>query len=157
MQNGGDHDAAEKAHSELFDTTAAPSADLTLKLDLLTLPTAHGKRRAKAKATLMYVPPTQGGPNVQSSPYDFTAPLGPIEGEELRWYLERYAHWPVGVFAERADKVVNNLPEWGADLFEAALRPDEAREAYEAWQRVGDDTVRRFNMEVDPAFPEGKF
>ncbi|MGB2985831.1 MAG: CHAT domain-containing protein, partial [Phycisphaerae bacterium] len=156
MQIGSDHDAVEDAHSELFDITAAPSANLTLKLNHLTLPTVGGERRAKATATLSYTPAPQGEPKVRSSPYKFTAPLGPIEDEELTWYLERYAHWPVGVFAERAAKVIKNLPEWGGDLFEAALRPDAARDAYEAWKRVGDDTTRRFNIEVDPALPEGR-
>ena len=141
---GSGHDAVAKALPKLLEALgerlpsdsesdveepAAPTANLTLKLDNLTMPTVGGKRRAKATATLTYTPPTQGAREAKSVPYKLTAALGPIEDEEIRWYLERYSHWPVGVFAERADKVIKKLPEWGRDLFEAALRPDAAREA----------------------------
>ncbi len=136
------------------DGTLAPSANLTLELNDLTLRTAGGKRRAKATATLIYTPPTRDASKVKSTPYKLTAPLGAIEEGELRWYLERYAQWPVGVFQDRAEKVVKMLPDWGDDLFEAALKPDAASEAYEAWKRVGDDTTRRFTIEVDQALPE---
>ncbi len=166
---GSGHDAVTNALSELLaavgerlpsdskpddGNTAAPSANLTLKLNNLTLPTVSGQRRAKATATLIYTPATQGAPRVESLPYLLTAALGPIEDEELTWYLERYSHWPIGVFAERAVKVVKKLPEWGGDLFEAALKPDAASEAYEDWKRVRGDTTRRLNIKVDPALPE---
>ncbi|MCZ6786367.1 MAG: CHAT domain-containing protein, partial [Planctomycetota bacterium] len=169
VQIGNGHDAVANALPKLLealgerapsdseappDIPAAPSANLTLKLNDLTLPTARGKRRAKATATLIYTPPAPSAPRVESPPYKLTAPLGAIEEGDLTWYLERYAQWPVGVFKERADKVVESLPEWGDDLFEAALGPDAAHEAYEAWKRVGDDTTRRFTIEVDPALAE---
>ncbi len=165
---GNGHGAVAKAVAELLaalgerllsdsapeaDNAVSPSANLTLKLNNLTLPTVDGQRRAKAHATLIYTPAKPGAPRVESRPYLLTAPLGPIEDEELTWYLERYAHWPVGLFVDRADKVIKKLPEWGGDLFKAALSPDEASEAYEAWKRVVGNTARRFNVKVDPELP----
>jgi hypothetical protein len=42
----------------------------------------------------------------------FVAPLGPIEAEELRWYLEKFAIWPSEYFGNRARKVEENLVKW---------------------------------------------
>lgn len=53
--------------------------------------------------------------------WNFTAPLGPIELEELRWYLEQYAIWPSGVFRDRAKKVEQALATWGWQLHQAAF------------------------------------
>ncbi|MCP4590110.1 MAG: toll/interleukin-1 receptor domain-containing protein [bacterium] len=58
------------------DHVAAPSANLTLRLNNLTMLTAGGQRRAKAIATLIYTPATQGAPTVESPPYKLTAALG---------------------------------------------------------------------------------
>jgi hypothetical protein len=41
------------------------------------------------------------------------APLGPIEAEELRWYLEKYAVWPSRFSGTARKKVEENLVEWG--------------------------------------------
>jgi len=56
-----------------------------------------------------------------SERFTFTAPLGPIETDDLRWYLERYHIWPVGVFKERVERIETQLPEWGQLLYQAAL------------------------------------
>ena len=58
---------------------------------------------------------------VESKRFNFTAPLGVIEAEDLRWYLEEYYVWPIGVFKERAERIETQLPEWGQDLYQAAL------------------------------------
>ncbi len=57
-------------------------------------------RRAQATAELTYVP-ADGSREVRSRRYRFTAPLGPVELEEIRWYIERYYQWPTGVFRTR--------------------------------------------------------
>ena len=44
-------------------------------------------------------PPRQGQPEVKSeASWRFIAPLGPIEAEELRWYLEKYRHLAKRIF-----------------------------------------------------------
>lgn len=138
-----------------FTLNVSDAATLTLRLDNPTMSTAGGQRRARATARLTYTPRKLGAAQVEGSAYMLTAPLGPIEHEELRWYLERYASWPVGVFTERADKVVTQLPEWGRDLFKSALKPRKASEAYEAWKHVDGGTARRFTIDVDSELPDG--
>jgi hypothetical protein len=66
----------------------APPADLVLELTDPEIKDLDGKRRATATAKLIYHPPDGSG-NVESERYTFNAPLGPIEAEELSWYLER--------------------------------------------------------------------
>lgn len=78
-----------------------------------------------------------------------------IEAEELRWYLEEYFVWPVGIFRERAERVETRLPEWGLALYQAALKPGDTREALGAWQRAADRVERRFSILVDDKLPRG--
>ncbi len=125
----------------------APVADLTLELEDPTIEAAAGKRRAAAVATLVYKP-ADGTDEVTSRRFRFEAPLGPIETGELAWYLERYAHWPSGVFKERAEGVEARLAEWGQALY-AALTGETARPALEAWRAVPRDVRRRFSVLVD--------
>src|SRR5260221_605316 len=65
---------------------AGPVADLVLELTDPAVQDLDGKRRPTAVATLTYIPP-DGGPRVESQRYPFTAPIGPIEAEEISWYL----------------------------------------------------------------------
>jgi tetratricopeptide (TPR) repeat protein len=125
---------------------AAPISDLVLTLTDPAIETAEGKRRATA-ATVTFHPP-DGGPKVESKRYRFTAPLGPIEADELAWYLERYINWPSGVFQERARRVEADLPRWGRLLY-ATLNADVARAAFEAWKATPEGTERRFSVKVD--------
>jgi tetratricopeptide (TPR) repeat protein len=127
---------------------APPLAELVLELAFPALDRSGGKHRATAIATLIYCPPDKA-PEVKSRPYRFTAPLGPIETEDLAWYLERYWHWPSGVFQERARGIEQKLPQWGRLLYDAALKTDPAREALEAWKAVTREASRRFTVLVD--------
>lgn len=52
----------------------------------------------------------------------------------MRWYLEEYFVWLIGVFKERAERIETQLPIWGQDLYEAALAPPVAQDALTAWQ-----------------------
>jgi hypothetical protein len=92
---------------------AAPLEELVLRLVDAKIQTRQGKRRVTATATLTYTPANPTAREVESKRYTFTAPLGPIEAEELRWYLEQYHLWPVGVFKDRAERVEADLPRWG--------------------------------------------
>ena len=112
-------------------------------------------RRAQATAELTYVP-ADGGREVRSRRYRFTAPLGPVELEDIRWYIEDY-YWPTTAFKQRAKKTEAALPEWGQWLYQAAMAADSAREPLEAWRRAGDSSSisRRFSVQVDDQPVEG--
>ena len=81
--------------------------------------------------------------------------MGAIEADNLRWYLESYFLWPVGVFKTRAEAIEKELPQWGQDLFQAALGPPASRKALTAWQQVAGGAEHRFSVEVDSDLPEG--
>jgi len=130
-------------------TETRPLEELILKLSEPRIETRDGKRRAKAKAQLIYQPADLSARKVESSAYYFTAPLGPIEGDDLRWYLEQFYLWPTGVFVERAQAIEEKLPQWGQELFQAAASNGPAQAALNAWLQTGDQAERRFSVEVD--------
>src|SRR6185295_4156236 len=101
---------------------AEPLEELVLELTDLKFHEEDGKRRASARARLVYEPAAPGQPRVHSKEsWRFVAPIGPIEAEELRWYLEKYAIWPSTYFKDRVLKVEENLVTWGQLLHDAAL------------------------------------
>ena len=137
------------------DVAPPPVEELILELRDLAIDTSDGKRRARAVARLVYEPADPQARHVESERFFLTAPLGVIEAEELRWYLEEYFVWPVGVFRERAERIEAQLPEWGRELYEAALTPKAAVEALGAWQQAADGAERRFSVFVDGKLPKG--
>lgn len=138
----------------IVEVVPPPVEELVLRLSLLKMQEAEGTRRAHALAHLVYEPADKAARNVESKPYVFTAPLGVIEAEELRWYLEEYFVWPAGIFRERAERVEAKLPVWGQALYQAALSSAAAQEALSAWQ-TGGVAERRFSVFVDEELPEG--
>lgn len=130
-------------------TPARPIEELILKLSEPRIELRDGKRRAKAKAQLIYHPADPSAREVESNLYYFTAPLGPIETDDLRWYLEQFYLWPTGVFIERAQAIEQKLPQWGQELFRAAASTQPSKEALNAWLQTADDAERRFSIEVD--------
>ncbi|HEY3227893.1 MAG TPA: toll/interleukin-1 receptor domain-containing protein, partial [Roseiflexaceae bacterium] len=125
-----------------------PVEELLLKLSDVGIRTRGACRRAIATAVLVYEPADSTAREVESPAFPFVAPLGPIEAEELRWYLENFFLWPTGVFQERAARVEAQLPQWGQELYQAALDTEEAREVLTAWQKVTDGAERRFSVQV---------
>jgi tetratricopeptide (TPR) repeat protein len=142
---------------EDFEPTQAiehePIAELLLELTQPTLTEIEGGQRATATARLRYLPPDDAGREVVSPPYRLQAPLGPVELDELKWYIERYYTWPTGVFQDRAKKIEVNLAVWGQRLYEVAVGPQGAQEALRAWQASPAD--RRFSVQVEAATIEG--
>lgn len=132
-----------------------PVEELILKLDDLKVLTEGGKRRARAVARLVYEPADTAAPAVEGKRFNFVAPLGVLEAEELRWYLEEFYVWPIGIFQERAARVEERLPEWGRALYDAALAPQAAQETLKAWQPAGVEGERRFSVFVERELPEG--
>lgn len=129
--------------------------ELILKLIDSNIHVADGKRRARATATLIYQPADESIPDVESKRFSFTAPFGVIEAEDLRWYLEDFYVWPIGVFIERAARIESQLPRWGQDLFEAALASPVAQVPLKAWQQAGANAEQRFSVFVDSELPDG--
>jgi len=138
----------------ITEVAPQPFEELILRLNDLKVETSDGKRRAKAHAQLVYKPANTVVPVVESRRFVFTAPLGIIEAEELRWYLEEYFVWPVGIFKERAERIEAQLPKWGERLYQSAFTPHVAHEAVTAWQQAGDSGERRFSVFVEKELPE---
>lgn len=132
-----------------------PLEELILDLTRPTLIESEGKRRARAEATLIYQPADSGFRDVESDPFIFNAPLGPIELEELRWYLEEYVIWPGGYVDERARKIEQQLIDWGQMLYREAVPGDSTLEVLKAWSKVDAQAVRRFSVQVDKRLPNG--
>jgi tetratricopeptide (TPR) repeat protein len=129
-----------------------PVEELILELTDPVMKEKDGVRRAEATAELTYHP-GDNSRTITSRRYKFTAPLGPVELGEIRWYVESYFRWPTGVFKERAQKTEKALPDWGEALYGAALGGESAREPLEQWRRQSGS--RRFSVQVDSEPPEG--
>lgn len=142
-------------HETYEQTASKPVEELVLELSDPQIETADGKRRAKATAMLAYEPSQSGAREIKSKRFTFIAPLGPIEVGDLRWYLETYYIWPDKLAQQRAEGIAAKLPQWGQDLFKAALGSESAREALTAWQTGKDGAERRFSVQVDRDLPEG--
>ena len=129
-----------------------PVEELLLQLSDPKIKEKDGVRRAEATAELTYIP-TGNGSAISSRRYKFQAPLGPLELNDIRWYIESYCHWPSGVFKMRAEKTEADLPQWGQALYKAAIGAESAREPLEAWRNKSGS--RRFSVQVDADPPEG--
>ena len=130
---------------------SAPLAELTLHLTAPDIVEQDGTRRATALAELTYRSP-DGAPAVRSEQYPVTAPLGPLEADDLVWYLERYAMWPSAPFQQRAREVEAALPRWGQALYALLHAHASTRPVLDAWQTrrdVNDRSQRRFSVLVD--------
>jgi hypothetical protein len=88
---------------------------------------------------------------MKASPFP-SQPLGPIEMDDLEWYLERYYIWPVGVFQDRARRIESTLPQWGQDLYNAAM-PQSCQDLLKQWEQVKNNADSRFTVLVDNRLP----
>ncbi|HEX6083534.1 MAG TPA: TIR domain-containing protein, partial [Thermoanaerobaculia bacterium] len=135
---------------------AEPLEELVLELTDLKFHEQDGVRRASARARLVYEPATSEKRDVHSpQSWRFIAPIGPIEAEELRWYLEKFAVWPSEYFRNRARKVEESLVQWGRLLHDAALSAARTSNVLQAWAQVDGHAGRRFSVEVDASLEEG--
>jgi tetratricopeptide (TPR) repeat protein len=133
-----------------------PVAELVLELSDLGFQEQDGVRRAAARARLVYEPASAGQENVVSEQmWRLIAPLGPIEAEELGWYLERWPVWPNPLVADRAKQVEANLIAWGQALHGAALPLQPTANVLQAWAGVDAGASRRFSVCVDDSLLHG--
>ncbi|MGM0575210.1 MAG: CHAT domain-containing protein [Myxococcota bacterium] len=79
----------------------------------------EGKRRVASDLEVVHKP--HGASEGAEDGLAFESPLGPVELERLRWYLETYPLWSFGRHLVDADQVENRLPEWGRALYDATL------------------------------------
>ncbi len=127
-----------------------PVAELVLELSDLGFAEQDGVRRPAARARLVYEPAIAGQEKVVSEQrWRLIAPLGPIEAEELGWYLERWPVWPNPLVADRAKQVEANLIAWGQALHGAALPLQPTANVLQAWAGVAAGASRRFSVCVD--------
>ena len=134
------------------DVTVEPIEELVLKLTQPHITEQEGIRRVCALAELGYHP-AHSNNILTSKQYNFTAPFGAVELEEIRWYVESYFRWPTGVFKTRAKKAEQGLLDWGKQLFDAAFFADSAKARLDEWRKAGQDL--RFSVQVDFEPPEG--
>ena len=128
-----------------------PVEELVLELsDLRFEDLGAGVRRPCARARLVHEPAAAGAREVASArSWRLTAPIGPIEADDIRWYLEKYAVWPGTQFRDRARRVEESLIRWGQDLHRAALPPEHTANVMQSWSRIADGAGRRCSILVD--------
>jgi hypothetical protein len=135
---------------------AEPLEELVLELTDLKFHEQDGVRRASARARLVYEPANPKQEDTHSlQSWRLIAPIGPIEAEELRWYLEKYAVWPSEYFRARAEKVEANLVEWGKLLHQVAMPLEYTANVQQAWAGIDAHAGRRFSVNVDPTLEAG--
>ncbi|MGE5342740.1 MAG: tetratricopeptide repeat protein [Candidatus Omnitrophota bacterium] len=135
------------------ETLREPLDELLLELTDPCIVTKDGTRRAQASAKLKYCPGESGTREVESrGRFLFTSPMGIIEQEELRWYLEKYYIWPASVFKQRAQRVEIQLEEWGQALYNGVMSDDSVARVLDGWNGTKTKTgkrARRFTVFVD--------
>jgi len=140
-------------------TPARPHAELLLQLttphwidtpaptDAPTQPdNAPSFRRVSTRATLIHRPADPQSPATESAPFDFVTPIGILELEDLRWYLEFFPAWPGTAFRPRANRVESQIQQWGQALYQAAVA--NAPEVLATWQN-DPAASRRFSVHVN--------
>ncbi len=66
---------------------------------------------------------------------DFESPISEEDQKNIQWYLEVYAtRYTTEVDDERAKKIADKLPKWGADLFNAVFRSRAAQRMFNDFQ-----------------------
>ncbi|MBK1648239.1 TIR domain-containing protein [Rhabdochromatium marinum] len=130
-----------------------PLEDLVLELsDLGFQVDDKNIRRAQARARLVYQPAQTGAREVRSQQdWRLVAPIGPIEADELAWYLEKYPLWPGEPYQARAREVEQDLVKWGQQLYQAAMPSGQTANVLTAWNGVSANAARRFSVQVDAA------
>jgi hypothetical protein len=133
-----------------------PVEELVLELTDLNVYEEGGVRRASACARLVYEPGTPGQPEIISTQsWQLTAPLGSVEAEDLRWYLEKFAIWPSEYFRNRARMIEQSLTQWGQLLHRVALPAAYTANVMDAWARIDGRAHRRFSVHVNGKIEPG--
>lgn len=127
-------------------------ADLTIELTRPRMVLHNGGRRPMADMRVVFHPAVANSREIDGDPGEFEAPLGALEADDMRWYLEEFPLWAYGVRRERAAKIEKALPQWGRRLFDAALGPAGQAAPFRAWRDAG-RAERRITVKVDDRGP----
>jgi len=146
----------EKPSGDPKSSPSEPAEELLLELKFPYIMEKDGKHRAVARSELTYIPAKQSDAPVKClRAFLFTSPLGPIEINELRWYLERYYLWPTGMFKTRAENVEKKLPEWGRELYHEVMPKGICDNIVSEWRKISVQAGRRFSIFVDSQLSKG--
>jgi len=140
---------------EVPEINIKPVAELLLQLEDPVIKTSKGESRACATARVSFDLKIDGQRKVESKRFDFKSPFGPIEFDEITWYLEEFYRWPVGVFKTRAEKTEKKLPVLGKALYESILNHPVANDVVNAWKVCANERDLRFSVMVDKELPTG--
>ncbi len=133
-----------------------PIDELILELRSPFIEERSGTRRVVATAELTYIPASPDKPNVVCrEPFSLTAPIGPFEINELKWYLERYFLWPTSTYKTRAMNVESKIPQWGLKLYRQAAPDDICANVMDAWGSVDSKTECRLTVFADSQLVKG--
>jgi hypothetical protein len=87
----------------------------------------------------------QAGGLQAAQPVSFMNPLSPADRAELRWYLEDFLRFPVGIYPDRARRVEGRMPQWGGAMFDHLFGAGKARDFYTLLKNAG---LKNFDFEV---------
>lgn len=135
---------------QIIDET--PISELMLELSSPHEKTTNGTTRSAAKAKLVLE--SAGNIREMTSPvFDFESPIGIIESEDIRWYLEQYLIWPSEQFQVRARTIEANLPQWGRAIYDALFTHIERQKILLQWQASsGSKMELRFSIRLVDIF-----
>ncbi|MDD5395089.1 MAG: CHAT domain-containing protein [Thiothrix sp.] len=93
----------------------------------------------------------------QSEHFPFIAPIGLLEADDIKWYLESYYIWPVGLFKERAERIERYFPQWGDKLLTAITASPSAQPVFQQWLDASSNHEPVFSLYVQVSdTPESK-
>ncbi|QTR49929.1 CHAT domain-containing tetratricopeptide repeat protein [Candidatus Thiothrix anitrata] len=93
----------------------------------------------------------------QSESFAFVAPIGLLEADDIKWYLESYYIWPVGLFKERAERIERYFPQWGDKLLTAITASPLAQPVFQQWLDASSNHEPVFSLYVQVSdTPESK-
>lgn len=93
----------------------------------------------------------------QSETFPFVAPIGLLEADDIKWYLESYHIWPVGLFKERAERIERYFPQWGDKLLTAITASPSAQPVFQQWLDASSTNEPVFSLHVQVSdTPESK-
>lgn len=127
----------------------SPVNELLLALEKPAMYTEGGVRRGMAQAKLEFHP-AGGGDAMESASFEFISPLGPIEADRLKWYIEEFPRYPfLERILERAAEVEKQIPGWGKSLLDVLTTQADTRDVLKAW--INSSGERRFSVKMDVA------
>ncbi|MBU0655030.1 MAG: tetratricopeptide repeat protein [Gammaproteobacteria bacterium] len=137
-----------------MNTTSSAELRLTFSNPRLMMRDDNTERVAAA-AQMVFA---QNGMAVaQSEHFPFVAPIGLLEADDIKWYLESYYIWPVGLFKERAERIERYFPQWGDKLLTAITASPTAQPVVQQWLDASSNHEPVFSLHVQLSdTPESK-